>query len=174
MNDSLLCGINHDVRPLTVPPKINDNASTPINPQVVLNRTIILNCDVSGTPTPTIEWLVDGRPLNPGPRFRLLSDNRQLEIVEAQVPDQARYTCIAKNPAGVANRDFDLDVLGTYPVMWCVVGDNNPSTWYPFSQLNNVGRPCGIEALMPAYWKYVIVIIIIKAWPCSNDMIQTV
>ena len=115
---------NHNLCPPTVPPKINDNASTPVNPQVVLNQTIILNCDVSGTPTPTIEWLVDGRPLNPGPRFRLLSDNRQLEIVDAQVPDQARYTCIAKNPAGVANRDFDLDVLGTYPAIWSVVGGN--------------------------------------------------
>ena len=48
-------------------------------------------------------------------RYRLLADNRHLQITGAQVtPDTARYTCIAMNEAGVADRDFDLDVLGTY------------------------------------------------------------
>ena len=46
-------------------------------------------------------------------RYRLLAENRQLEIARAQVtPDTARYTCIAMSEAGVADRDFDLDVLG--------------------------------------------------------------
>ncbi len=48
-----------------------------------------------------------------GCRYRLLADNRQLEIARSQViPDTARYTCIAMSEAGVADRDFDLDVLG--------------------------------------------------------------
>lgn len=114
---------NHEMCVVTVPPKIDLNASTPGNPQVIINRTIILNCAVSGTPKPNIKWLVDGRPLVLGPRFRLLSENRQLEIIRAEVPDQARYTCIASNPAGVADRDFDLDVLGRYPT-----GGYKPST----------------------------------------------
>ena len=46
-------------------------------------------------------------------RYRLLADNRQLEINSAEVSaDTARFTCIAMSEAGVADRDFDLDVLG--------------------------------------------------------------
>jgi len=33
--------------------------------------------------------------------------------VGVEVADAGRYTCIAKNSAGVADRDFHLAVLGT-------------------------------------------------------------
>ena len=46
-------------------------------------------------------------------RYRILSGGRQLEIHRSEVIDTGRYTCIASNEAGTADRDFDLDVLGT-------------------------------------------------------------
>ena len=43
-----------------------------------------------------------------------MSEGRQLEISRAEVTDTARYSCIATNEAGVADKDFDLDVLGKH------------------------------------------------------------
>ena len=44
--------------------------------------------------------------------MRILGDGSQLEISGAQVEDSAAYTCIASNPAGRADRIFDLSVFG--------------------------------------------------------------
>lgn len=69
-----------------------------------------------------VEWLVHSRPLDLadyGGRVRLLSDGRQLQISGALVTDSARFTCITANDAGVADRDFDLDVLGlSLDLLW--------------------------------------------------------
>ena len=98
----------------SVPPFIDLEQSTGLNPQVIVNQTAIISCFAIGIPSPTIKWLVNGQPLvtTGSQQYRLLSDGRQLEIFKAEVPDSARYTCIASNEAGVADRDFDLDVHG--------------------------------------------------------------
>ena len=44
-------------------------------------------------------------------RFKISTDGRRLQITQAQVRDTAKYTCIASNDAGTADRDFDLSVL---------------------------------------------------------------
>ena len=100
----------------TVPPRIDQKASTESEPQVIVNESIILSCVVTGTPKPEVKWLKNGQPIDTRiQRYRLLAENRQLQITRAQVtPDTARYTCIAMSEAGVADRDFDLDVLGKY------------------------------------------------------------
>ncbi len=70
---------------------------------------------MTGIPKPKVEWLKNGRPLDvtaTNGRMRVLTDGRQLEISRAEVTDTGRYSCIATNEAGVADRDFDLDVLG--------------------------------------------------------------
>ena len=64
-----------------------------------------------------MKWLYHSRPLNISHfngRVRILADGRQLEVQNAQVADSGRYTCIASNAAGVADKDFDLEVLGKY------------------------------------------------------------
>ena len=99
----------------TVPPRINATASTSSSAQVVIDSSITLTCSVSGVPSPDIQWLINGRPvdLQAQPRLRVTADGQQLDILDAELTDAGRYTCIAKNDAGVADRDFDLQVLGT-------------------------------------------------------------
>ena len=99
----------------TVPPQINATASTSTRPRVVIDNSLTLVCHVTGVPSPDIQWLVNGRPLNQShqPRLRVAGDRQQLDIVNSELTDAGRYTCIAKNDAGVTDRDFDLQVLGT-------------------------------------------------------------
>ncbi|CAH1786157.1 unnamed protein product, partial [Owenia fusiformis] len=93
-----------------VPPSI-DESNLVDNPRVIVNRTVVLECPVSGIPEPTIKWLKDGNSLVTGVGLELLSNGRQLEIASAQVTDTGRYTCIANNKAGELRRNFDLEVL---------------------------------------------------------------
>jgi hemicentin len=96
---------------VAVPPAI-DEANLVDNPRIVVNRTVLLECPVSGTPLPKIKWLKNGEVLKPGPDMKITSSGRHLEIIRAHVTDTGRFTCIASNEAGELRRSFDLEVLG--------------------------------------------------------------
>lgn len=81
-------------------------------PKVVQNRTVIIECPVSGVPQPTVTWSINDSPLTPKDRIRLLDNNRQLTIDMAQVADTAVYMCVAVNKAGELRKKFQLEVLG--------------------------------------------------------------
>lgn len=94
-----------------MPPAI-DEANLVDNPKIVVNRTVLLECPVSGHPVPLVTWLKNGEALNPQQDSNMNVAGRHLEIVRARVSDTARYTCVASNEAGQLRRSFDLEVLG--------------------------------------------------------------
>lgn len=63
-------------------------------------------------PQPTVTWSINDSPLTPKDRIRLLDNNRQLTIDQAQVADTAVYMCVAVNKAGELRKKFQLEVLG--------------------------------------------------------------
>jgi len=93
-----------------VPPAI-DEANLVDKPKIVVNRTVLLECPVSGNPIPDIVWLKNGETLRLDANMNITG--RYLEIVRARVTDTARYTCVASNEAGELRRSFDLEVLGS-------------------------------------------------------------
>ena len=86
------------------------------HPTVTVNNTSVLNCAVSGHPSPDIRWLRDGRPIDTQlhPNIRLLADSRQLRIDSAAVADAAVYRCLATNKAGQDQLDYHLAVHSQY------------------------------------------------------------
>ena len=46
-------------------------------------------------------------------RLEISEDGKRLTITDSDISDTARYTCIAANIAGEAEKSFDLDVQGT-------------------------------------------------------------
>jgi len=82
------------------------------SPSVTVNDTSVLNCQVSGTPSPEVVWLRDGRLLDTGVRrnIRQLASARQLRIDRTAVTDGAVYRCLATNKAGQDHLDFHLSV----------------------------------------------------------------
>jgi len=89
-----------------------DEANIVDSPKIVVNRTVLLECPVSGIPVPRVKWLKNGKPLEFSRRVRRLSSARRVQILRARVDDTARYTCIAVNDAGELRRNYDLQVLG--------------------------------------------------------------
>ena len=89
------------------------NPNVVYNPRVIQNRTVILECPVSGVPEPTVKWLINNQPVRETKRLLLQNNNRALEIHRAQVEDSAIYMCVAENEAGELRKKFSLEVQGT-------------------------------------------------------------
>lgn len=46
----------------------------------VVNSTVVLHCDVTGHPTPTVSWMRDGQPVQPDPHHQISKDGTQLQV----------------------------------------------------------------------------------------------
>ncbi|XP_069772736.1 hemicentin-1-like [Narcine bancroftii] len=68
--------------------------------ETVVNNGIILPCESTGTPRPSITWQKDGITISSTGYFLLA--NGALEIVRATEDDSGNYMCIAQNGAGTA------------------------------------------------------------------------
>lgn len=95
----------------SVPPGL-DGAGSTEDVTVVRGSLVSLLCVADGTPTPTVSWLKEGETLSPNPHLKFQNLNTTMQIIQAQVNDTGRYTCVANNTAGQASRHFSLKVLG--------------------------------------------------------------
>ena len=98
---------------LLVPPSI-DESNVVYNRRVIQNRTIIVECPVSGIPTPVVTWLINDHPLQQTEGLIFTHNDYHLEILSAQVTDSATYTCVATNEAGTLKKKFHLEVQSRF------------------------------------------------------------
>ena len=89
------------------------------NRKVVENRTVLIECPVSGIPTPEVKWLINDHPLHQTEELIFTNNGYHLEILSAQVTDSAVYTCVASNEAGTLRKKFNVEVQGRY--MTCIM-----------------------------------------------------
>ncbi|XP_028823701.1 hemicentin-1 isoform X1 [Denticeps clupeoides] len=84
--------------------------SGPESASVHVNRSVLLECVVSGHPTPRITWRKHGAVLaGNNPRYTF-GDDGSLHIRSAQVTDTGLYLCMANNQAGSQRRRVELQV----------------------------------------------------------------
>ncbi|KAM9858177.1 hemicentin-1 [Aulostomus maculatus] len=92
---------------MQVPPSIEDDVTTIT---AVKMSPVVLPCHVQGRPQPTITWTKGGAKLGSrGGSFHVLPTG-VLEIMAALPSHAGRYTCSARNPAGVAHKHISLTV----------------------------------------------------------------
>ncbi|XP_061842088.1 hemicentin-1 [Nerophis lumbriciformis] len=92
---------------LQVPPSIEDDVTTIT---AVKMSAVELPCHVKGRPRPTVTWKKSGAQLGSrGGSYRILPTG-VLEITAALPSHAGRYTCSARNPAGVAHKHISLTV----------------------------------------------------------------
>ena len=85
---------------------------SPMTQTVKENQSTVFQCSVSGNPRPTITWLEDdGSPLNG--RFSFDHDGR-LEVRHVTLGDAGKYTCVARNLLGTANKTAMMTVEGKF------------------------------------------------------------
>lgn len=82
--------------------------------QVVEGECAKLEAKVSGNPWPKFTWLKDDKEMQLNDRVRAYEDGEWvvLEIADAELEDEADYTCIAENEAGETDTFAELLVDG--------------------------------------------------------------
>ncbi|XP_061594740.1 hemicentin-1 [Cololabis saira] len=94
-----------------LPPSIAGEEDGPTERKVILNKPLILECEATGHPPPTLTWLKDGVPVRDGESVRVLEQGRKIEIPSATVSDSGRYICVATSIAGDKEVKYDIKVL---------------------------------------------------------------
>lgn len=76
--------------------------------------TIVLKVNVSGIPSPSISWRLDGEALEKYDRISLETNQEYstLTIKNAAIEDTGVYTIIAENVVGKAVADFEVNIKG--------------------------------------------------------------
>ena len=73
---------------ITVPPQLDQH---PVSQVITEGETLVLNCNATGNPTPSITWTMSAHVLPSG---------ETLTIVNASKSDSGSYTCTATNGVG--------------------------------------------------------------------------
>ncbi|XP_036791689.1 hemicentin-1 [Oncorhynchus mykiss] len=92
---------------LQVAPTIEDDITTVT---AIKMAPVVLPCQAQGIPEPTVSWTKSGAKLGSrGGSYRVLPTG-VLEITAATPSHAGRYTCSARNPAGVTHKHITLTV----------------------------------------------------------------
>ncbi|XP_032334547.1 hemicentin-2 isoform X3 [Camelus ferus] len=93
-----------------VPPTIEQGAEGTGTLMSRPGELVTMMCPVRGSPPIHMSWLKDGLPLPLSQRTHLHGSGRTLRISQVQLADSGIFTCVAASPAGVADRNFTLQV----------------------------------------------------------------
>lgn len=97
--------------------------TAPNNTNAAQDESVQFQCLAEGKPKPTLEWLLNGQPLNAAAAAQkrapssLRIDGNTLYIDSLRKTDMGVYQCNASNIHGYAFRDFYLNVLDLPPIV---------------------------------------------------------
>ncbi|XP_064644883.1 neogenin-like isoform X4 [Lineus longissimus] len=108
------------------PPKF---IRSPQNTFAQVNKDIQFDCEVSGNPKPTIQWIKNGDIIIPNDYFQII-DSQSLRILGLVNSDEGIYQCVAENSAGNVQASAQLII---------VQQDTSQPTQPTLTTENNVG-----------------------------------
>ncbi|CAF1262379.1 unnamed protein product, partial [Rotaria sordida] len=92
----------------------------PSDVNVNINEPTKLQCKISASPTPTIVWLKDGKPIEPSDNITTQTEpdgTQTLLFKSAQITDKGSYTCQATNIGGTTDVKLNLNVQQIKPTL---------------------------------------------------------
>ncbi|XP_036351171.2 hemicentin-1 [Ochotona princeps] len=94
-----------------VPPVIEGASATPVSKQVLLARSLTLECKASGSPPPALTWLKDGAPVRASDNVHVEAGGQRLKLLSAAELDRGQYVCLASSVAGEKQIKYEVAVL---------------------------------------------------------------
>nr|XP_020493326.1 neogenin isoform X6 [Labrus bergylta] len=92
---------------LQVPPQF---VKRPANIYAHESMDIIFECDVSGSPAPTVKWVKNGDAVIPSDYFKIIKEHN-LQVLGLVKSDEGFYQCLAENEAGNIQSGAQLIIL---------------------------------------------------------------
>nr|XP_024214409.1 hemicentin-1-like isoform X2 [Halyomorpha halys] len=89
------------------------NSSSNATEKVLLDEKLVLNCSVTGNPTPTILWTRNMKYIDniTFPQVVLSENNQILEIDEVDISDTGKYSCYCSNTIGSVENHFNVEII---------------------------------------------------------------
>ncbi|KAG1651101.1 Roundabout 2 [Nymphon striatum] len=82
----------------------------PANQTLPVETMVLLPCQASGTPTPTIKWSYNSQPIRSHNPRMLLLDSGTLQIDDLQYSDSGVYTCTASSESGETSWSASISI----------------------------------------------------------------
>ncbi|XP_019131384.1 neogenin 1a isoform X8 [Larimichthys crocea] len=92
---------------LQVPPQF---VKRPANIYAHESMDIIFECEVSGSPAPTVKWVKNGDAVIPSDYFKIIKEHN-LQVLGLVKSDEGFYQCLAENDAGNIQSSAQLIIL---------------------------------------------------------------
>ncbi|XP_014251088.1 hemicentin-1-like isoform X2 [Cimex lectularius] len=106
-------GVGVDMKNVTLqqfePPIIYERTISSVTANV--GNPVILHCETTGDPKPTVKWTRDSYQFNSIMRGYRKENSTSLYFDAVQVEDSGRYLCLAKNLAGEMTKEVTLQVF---------------------------------------------------------------
>ncbi|XP_070684464.1 neogenin 1a isoform X2 [Pempheris klunzingeri] len=92
---------------LQVPPQF---VKRPANIYAHESMDIVFECEVSGSPAPTVKWVKNGDAVIPSDYFKIVKEHN-LQVLGLVKSDEGFYQCLAENDAGNIQSSAQLIIL---------------------------------------------------------------
>ncbi|XP_076588887.1 neogenin 1a isoform X10 [Chaetodon auriga] len=92
---------------LQVPPQF---VKQPANIYAHESMDIVFECEVSGSPAPTVKWVKNGDAVIPSDYFKIIKEHN-LQVLGLVKSDEGFYQCLAENDAGNIQSSAQLIIL---------------------------------------------------------------
>ena len=76
-----------------------------------VNKELVLDCEGNGYPPPKYSWFWNSRPLSPS-LMSYHTEGSLLKIHRIRLENSGTFSCLLENPAGTAEKHFDVAVNG--------------------------------------------------------------
>uniref|UniRef100_A0A8B9PUU8 Neural cell adhesion molecule L1-like protein n=1 Tax=Apteryx owenii TaxID=8824 RepID=A0A8B9PUU8_APTOW len=88
-----------------------------------VGTNLVLLCEAFGNPEPTVEWKLNGMPID-SETFRGRISAREISLTNLQLQDSAVYQCEASNKHGTILASANVNVLNIAPLILTSDGEN--------------------------------------------------